>query len=61
MISLFSPKEAAELLGVSYRKILDLILIGQLQAFKVGNAYRIAEADLKEYLEANRFKSEWPT
>ncbi|MCH8035202.1 MAG: helix-turn-helix domain-containing protein, partial [Bacteroidetes bacterium] len=46
MKSLYSPKQVAEHLGVSYHKVLELILMGELAAFKVGNAYRIAEADL---------------
>lgn len=60
MISLFSPKQAAEILGVSYHKVLELILMGDLPAFKVGNAYRIAENDLNKYLEDNRYKSQFP-
>ena len=60
MNSLFSPKQTAKLIGVSYHKVLELILMGDLPAFKVGNAYRIAETDLKQYLEANRYKSQFP-
>ena len=61
MKPLLTPKDIANLIGVSYRQVLTLIAIGDLAAIKIGNAYRIAEADLEEYLESNRFKCEWPT
>ena len=60
MIPLLKIPQVASLFSISYRQVLMLIAKGELPALKIGNAYRIAEADLKEYLEANRFKSEWP-
>ena len=60
MEALLTPQDIAKLIGVSYHKVLELILMGDLLAFKVGNAYRIAETDLKQYLEASRYKSEFP-
>ena len=60
MEPLLTPQDIAKLIGVSYRQVLTLIAVGELPAFRLGNSYRVAEADLKEYLEANRFKSEWP-
>jgi len=61
MDRLLTPKDIAKLIGVSYRQVLTLIAMGDLAAFKVGNAFRIAEADLKDYLEASRYESQWPT
>ena len=60
MQSLLTPQEVAQLLKFSYRRILELITLGDLPAFKVGNAYRIAESDLNKYLEDNRYKSHFP-
>ena len=60
MEPLLTPQDIAKLIGVSYRQVLTLIAVGDLHAFKVGNTYHIAESDLKQYLEANRYESEWP-
>ena len=60
MEPLLTPQDIAKLIGVSYHKVLELILMGDLPAFTVGNAYRIAEADLNKYLEDNRYKSQFP-
>jgi len=60
MKQLLTPQDIAKLIGVSYRQVLTLIAKGELPAFRLGNAYRIAENDLKQYLEDSRFKSEWP-
>ena len=60
MMPLLTPQNIAKLIGVSYRQVLMLIAKGELLAFRLGNSYRIAENDLKDYLEASRYKSEWP-
>ena len=60
MNSLLTPKQVARLLRISYHKVLELILMGDLPAYRLGGAYRVAEGDLKAYLESNKFKSQFP-
>jgi len=42
-----STNEAAERLGISRQRVLQLISSGRLQAEKFANVYMIREADLK--------------
>ena len=51
MKKLLKPKEAAFILNVNYRKVLDLIASGEIQAYKLGNKYRISEISIFNYLE----------
>lgn len=46
-MNLLSLKEAAEKLGVSARRVNQLIDEGKLPAQKVGNSYVISESDLE--------------
>jgi len=50
-IKLFTPQEIATVLKINYRKVLDLIHIGELQAYRVGNSLRISEESLIQYLD----------
>ena len=50
-IKLFTPQEIAIVLKINYRKVLDLIHIGELQAYRVGNSLRISEESLIQYLD----------
>ena len=59
MKSLLTVHQVAELLGVRYRSVLDLIHLGQLRAFKIGRNYRIAEEDLRRYLGSVRLHLDW--
>ena len=40
-------------------KILDMIHLGELKAIRIGKNYRIAEYDLHDFIESNRYKSHW--
>ena len=51
---IYTPNEIAKILRISYRKVLDLIAVGDLPAFKVHKVYRISEANLMQYLESTR-------
>ena len=51
---LFTPTEVSELLKVNYRKVLDMILLGDISAIKIGRQYRINKCDLLEYLNNNK-------
>lgn len=44
---MLTTKETAEKLGVSVRRVNDLITSGRLPAERFGNAYIIREQDLK--------------
>jgi len=59
MNPLLTPKQVARILNVSYRKVLELIILGSLPAFKIGSAYRIEQSAVHHYLESVRFKSGW--
>ena len=54
MKPLLTIEQVAELLGVRYRSVLDLIHLGKLRAYKIGRSYRIAEEDLRRYLGSVR-------
>lgn len=49
-IKVYTPKEVAEVLKVSYRLVLDEIKAGKLKASKVGRGYRITEEQLQTIL-----------
>ena len=52
----YTPREVGDILKVNYRKILDLIIIGQLSAIRVGRQYRIPASELEEYIERQKYK-----
>ena len=52
MEQLLTPKEVAKLLRVNYRKVLDLIALGDLRAYKVGGVFRICEEEITRYLRS---------
>ncbi len=53
---LLTPTEVAEYLRINYYKVMDLIAVGDLPAFKVGRQYRIKFSDLNKYLEDRKMK-----
>jgi len=50
---LLTPNEVADLLKINYRKVLEIILMGDLKAFQVGRQYRVPFNELKRYLDNN--------
>ncbi|MFN2363167.1 MAG: helix-turn-helix domain-containing protein [Halarsenatibacteraceae bacterium] len=50
-MEVYTAKEVADILKISYRKVLDLIKKGELEAKRVGKAYRITDNQIKKYLE----------
>jgi excisionase family DNA binding protein len=46
-MKLLTTKETAERLGVTIRRVNDLITAGRLPAARFGRAYMIKESDLK--------------
>lgn len=49
-----STDEVGEILGISSYVTLNLIDNGDLPSLKVGREYRIATADLEEYINTQR-------
>ena len=56
-MNFYTPREIAIMLSVNYRKILDLIIAGELTAFRVGRQYRISHSNLMEYIQNNQVES----
>ena len=50
----YSPIELSEMLNVSYRKVLDLILLGKLNAYRIGGVYRVSKDDFNRYLQSTK-------
>lgn len=46
---MFTTKQAASVLGVSRRRVVQLITAGRLGAIRVGHAYVVSEGDLASY------------
>ena len=51
---LLTPSEVSDILKINYRKVLDMILLGDISAIKIGRQYRIDKCDLLEYLNNNK-------
>ena len=51
---LLTPSEVSDILKVNYRKVLDLILLGKLEAIKIGRQYRIPESSILTFLKNNK-------
>ena len=51
---LLTPSEVSDILKINYRKVLDMILLGDISAIKIGRQYRIDKSDLLEYLNNNK-------
>lgn len=58
-VDLLTPKEAAAILRIGYRRVLDLIVLGEIRAHRIGHVFRISKIDLYRYLESTRFESPW--
>jgi len=50
-IKFYTPQEVAEMLKIGYRKVLDLIQLKHLMAYKIDGIYRISENSILEYLQ----------
>lgn len=47
---MLSPREVAEVLGISYEAALAFIKYSEIDFVKVGRSYRVAEDKLTEFL-----------
>jgi len=49
--SLYTTREVAELLKISYMQCIYLIRSGKIKAIRIGNNYRIPEEELQRILK----------
>ena len=56
---LLTPQEAAALLRVNYRTVLDLIAMGELRASRIGRIFRIKRNEISRYLKSTEVESPW--
>ena len=56
---LLTPKQVAEKLQINYRKVLELIALGKLNAYRIGSVYRIEPGELFDFLQKHKYKSYW--
>lgn len=59
MDPLLTAEETSKLLNVSYKKVLDLIHMGELQAHRIGGQFRITMYAIHEFLDKSKYKSYW--
>jgi excisionase family DNA binding protein len=50
----YTSEEAAEILKVPERNVLDLLRSGRLTGFKVGKYWRVKESDLEKFMEGKK-------
>jgi excisionase family DNA binding protein len=54
MHNLLTVREVADRLKLGYRTVLDLINYGKLEAYLIGNKYRISESAYLRYLDSTK-------
>lgn len=50
----YTLQEVADRLKVSYRTVFRWVHAGELSAYKLGQEWRVGEADLEEFLKERR-------
>ncbi len=59
MDTFHTPRDISTLLKVHYQKVLELIALGKLEAYKIDGSYRISSCSLTKYLLSVKVKSYW--
>lgn len=54
MEALIDSRRAAEILGISTRKLWGLVDAGEVKAVRIGRAVRFDPVDIREFIEANK-------
>ena len=49
---IYSLNDLIDLLQVSRKTLIDYIKKGKIKAFRVGNAYRVTDESLQDYIES---------
>lgn len=57
-MKLYSLKEVAEILGVTYNTVFNLIQNGQIKAVKVGRVLRISQEEVEKITKVGTDKRE---
>ena len=57
MIDLLTAQEVAKALKVNYRKVLDMIALGELKAYRIGRVFRVSKDELERYLRTVKLDS----
>jgi excisionase family DNA binding protein len=52
-VTLYSLKEVAEGLGISYQTAKNWVSSGKIKATQIGRAYRVEETELKRLIQSN--------
>ena len=52
---LYTPREVADYLKVDVRTVYRWLREGEMNAIRFQREYRVAESDLRDFLEARRF------
>ncbi len=56
MNNLQTPTETAAILKINYRKVLDMIHLKKIKAYKIDSVYRIPLFEIHNYLEKVKTK-----
>jgi len=48
---LVSPRRAEQMLGISHKKLYDLLNAGELESLRIGNARRITVASIEALIQ----------
>jgi excisionase family DNA binding protein len=51
-LTLYTAKEVAIILKVTYRTVMNYIKAGKLKAGKIGREWKITETDLREFVNS---------
>ena len=53
-LKFYSLEQVAEMLGVNYQLIYNMVRKGEFPAIRVGKLYRILDSDFREYIHKGR-------
>ena len=54
-MKIYTVKQISKILKTGYRTILNEIILGNLNAFKIGSQYRITEDQLNNYIQNSKY------
>lgn len=54
MDKVYTPQQAAEILAISEKTLMNWLRAGKIKGVKIGRLWRIMEQDLEEFLRKNR-------
>ena len=53
----YGIKELASILKLNYRTVLDLIVAGDLKAYRIGRVFRISSIQVSRFLKSKEIKN----